>query len=120
MLKSKIMILAGLLTCIIGCSMMGKNAQRTVIGSWTGQTAQGAFVTFTFREDNSMSLVFDMDGNEFSLNFIRRCIIDNPGRRWMDLEKPNIGCEKADVWYHFCGAISSNTPANRAVKLRYS
>ena len=68
MLKYKTMMSIGLLICITGCSIMGKSVQRSITGSWTGQNAEGVRVTLNFQDDSSMSLVFDMDGNEFSLN----------------------------------------------------
>ena len=57
-----------LLILFAGCSMMGKKAERNIVGTWVGKGFQGSEVTYIFNEDMTMTMSFNMDGNEFTMN----------------------------------------------------
>jgi len=59
--------IAVLLILSTGCSIMKKTAQESIVGTWTGETAQGTEMTLAFREDMTMIMSGSMDGNDFSL-----------------------------------------------------
>ena len=68
MKKHYVVVTTLLLVLFIGCSMMGMKKAESIVGIWTGKGNQGSEVTMTFKEDMTMTMSFDMDGNEFTMN----------------------------------------------------
>ena len=46
---------------------MGKKAKKSIVGTWVGEGFQGSEVTYTFKEDMTMTTSFVMNGNEFTM-----------------------------------------------------
>ena len=57
-----------LLVLFIGCSMMRNKTNKSIVGKWAGKDRQGSDVTFTFKEDMTLTMSFDMGDNEFTMN----------------------------------------------------
>jgi len=68
MKKHYVVVTTLLLVLFIGCSMMGMKKAESIVGIWTGKGNQGSEVTMTFKEDMTMNMSFNMNGNEFTMN----------------------------------------------------
>ena len=87
MKKQYVVFTASLLVLFVGCSMMRKEAKKSIVGTWTGEGRQGSEVTLVFSEDMTMSMLFEMGDNEFTMN----------GKYTVDLSKHPATIDLLDI-----------------------